>query len=561
MSEKPRQEAVQDGDKHVEDLPLDDTSVGDMSYEDALNMELEGELDVDLEGSLEADDDLAAGVEPATVTEEKTASASKKDETNKKLVNLRALGRRNVILTLVFFAVLIVAVGYTSLQAVKQVDDLSETYLQQVELERLRAVLPGMLLPLNDYILSQNKQDIKKIEQAQRNFNQLLGEVKSFALLTADDKKKLAEIEELMMEVGSIASDTTSGKIPLEQAGSLAVVAQSLVFVAQDKLNAIAAHLATSAQAKIEANKNQLTTFMWITLLLIVVVALLIVVLSNAFVRNITHLISGVAKDVSTSSENILVSVDRQATASATQAGTVQGVTEELGEMSVAATKIAATAGSVEKIASATANAAVEGGAAVKEAIGHMGVIREEVMKIAEKVSDSGRKAEQILESVDSIQEIADETHLLALNASIESAAAGEFGKRFAVVASEVRRLSERAREFTEEIQVVVNEVHSSTKDSIEVTRKGLESVAKGVQIAQRAGDALEKMQDMSGKTSRAVHTIAMATDRQSENSQEFVETMRAIADLIQDSAKQMEGSREAAVQLNEVAERLRKLV
>ncbi len=561
MSEKPRQEAVQNGDKHVEDLPLDDTSVGDMSHEDALNMELEGELDVDLEDSLDLDNHLEAGVEPATVTEEKTASASKKNETNKKLVNLRVLGRRNVILTLVFFAVLIVAVGYTSLQAVKQVDDLSETYLQQVELERLRAVLPGMLLPLNDYILSQNKQDIKKIEQAQRNFNQLLGGAKGFALLTADDKKKLAEIEELMMEVGTIASDTTSGNIPLEQAGSLAVVAQSLVFVAQDKLNAIAAHLATSAQAKIEANKNQLTTFMWITLLLIVVVAILIVVLSNAFVRNITHLISGVAKDVSTSSENILVSVDRQATASATQAGTVQGVTEELGEMSVAATKIAATAGSVEKIASATAGAAVEGGAAVKEAIGHMGVIREEVMKIAEKVSDSGRKAEQILESVDSIQEIADETHLLALNASIESAAAGEFGKRFAVVASEVRRLSERAREFTEEIQVVVNEVHSSTKDSIEVTRKGLESVAKGVQIAQRAGDALEKMQDMSGKTSRAVRTIAMATDRQSENSQEFVETMRAIADLIQDSAKQMEGSREAAVQLNEVAERLRKLV
>ena len=440
-------------------------------------------------------------------------------------------------------------------------DGLSGTYLQQVKLERLRAALPSILLPLNDYILSQNKSDIKKIEQAQANFNGLLNEVKGFSLLEADDKKKLAEIGDLMAEVGTIASDTTSEKIPFDQAGSLAVVAQSLVFVGQDKLNVIAAHLEESAKAVIESDKSQLTDFMWINLILVAIVGYFLVMLNNAFVRNITREVSTAAQDVAESSENILVSVDRQATASSTQAGTVKGVTEELGTMSAAATKIAATAGSVEKIATATASAAVEGGAAVKEAIGHMGVIREEVMKIAEKVSDSGRKAEQILESVDSIQEIADETHLLALNASIESAAAGEFGKRFAVVASEVRRLSERAKEFTEEIQVVVNEVNTSTKDSIEVTRKGLESVAMGVQIAQRAGDALGKMQDMSSKTSRAVHTIAMATERQSDNSQEFEATMRAIADLIQDSAEQMQGSREAAVQLNEVADKLRKFV
>ena len=559
MSEESKQEAMQAGDEHIENLSLGDTPVGDVPHEDALNMEIESELDVDLADALDVDTDL----ETDATTEEVSniSSSSKLGKKDKKLVNLRALGRRNIIITLFSFAVLIVAVSYTSFQALKQVDGLSDTYLQRVKLERLRAALPSILLPLNDYILSQNKNDIKKIKQAQESFNGLLNEVMGFSLLEADDKKKLKEIEDLMTEVGTIASDTTSGKIPFDQAGSLAVVAQSLVFVAQDKLNTIAAYLEKSSKAEIETNKSQLTLLMWVTLGLIVVVASIRVFLNNAFARNITRLISNVAEDVSESSENILVSVDRQATASGTQAGTVKGVTEELGAMSAAATKIAATAGSVEKIATATASAAVEGGAAVKEAIGHMGVIREEVMKIAEKVSDSGRKAEQILESVDSIQEIADETHLLALNASIESAAAGEFGKRFAVVASEVRRLSERAKEFTEEIQVVVNEVNTSTKDSIEVTRKGLESVAKGVQIAHRAGDALGKMQDMSSKTSRAVHTIAMATSRQSDNSQEFEATMRAIADLIQESAEQMQGSREAAVRLNEVAEKLRKLV
>jgi methyl-accepting chemotaxis protein len=180
---------------------------------------------------------------------------------------------------------------------------------------------------------------------------------------------------------------------------------------------------------------------------------------------------------------------------------------------------------------------------------------------IAEKVTDAGRKADQILESVDSIQEIADETHLLALNASIESAAAGEFGKRFAVVASEVRRLSERAREFTQEIQVVVNDVHRSTNASIQVTQDGLEEVAKGVEIARRAGAALEKMQDMSTKTSKAVRTIALATKQQSDSSEEFVMTMKDIAQLLQDSAAQIQSSKDSAEQLNHVSDELKKFV
>jgi methyl-accepting chemotaxis protein len=229
--------------------------------------------------------------------------------------------------------------------------------------------------------------------------------------------------------------------------------------------------------------------------------------------------------------------------------------------MSEQARKIATTAKSVERIAMATSQSADEGAKAVKETIGYMDRVRQEVTTIAEKVTDAGHKAEQILESVDSIQEIADETHLLALNASIESAAAGEFGKRFAVVAGEVRRLSERARAFADEIQAVVNDVHTSTRESIEVTQEGLAEVAQGLEIAQRTSEALEKMQAMSKKTNQAVRAISQATGRQDESSQEFVLTMRQISDLLQDQATQMQKSRETSRRLNETAETLKNLV
>ncbi len=495
--------------------------------------------------------------------DEKLTEQAKADVTDEEKVafNLQGFAHRKRNLMLIFFTVLLLAVGYASYQSLQDVEALGELYSEQTKLEKFRASLPNIILPLNNYIMVKNENDISKVKQASQTFRQLYNEVSAFTSLTEEDAQELKKVEELMVEVRTLAEDITSEKIPFEQAGSLTIVAQSLIFVAQDKLNTIAEHLnASISQAK--ADKTQkLTNLLLFNALIIMATLFLVYIFDKRFMENVTTYITRQAEHVSESSENILTFVDRQTDAAITQANTIVGVTEELNEMALAAAKIADTATSVDKIAQATSSAATEGGSAVQEAIGHMNLIREEVMMIAEKVSDAGRKAEQILESVDSIQEIAEETHLLALNASIESAAAGEFGKRFAVVASEVRRLSERAREFTEEIQVVVNDVHDSTKESIEVTQQGLESVAKGVQIAQKAGEALGKMESMSVRTSKAVRTIALATKRQSDSSEEFTETMQAIANLIQDSAEQMKDSKAAAEQLNDVAEKLRKFV
>lgn len=494
-------------------------------------------------------------------TEQEGNQTSEAQTTEKTKVNIRTLARRNMVWSILFFAVLGATVLFTSIQASKNMESLATIYGHQVQLEKFRAILPNILLPLNDYIMTKNEGDVQKIKQANIAFQNLYKEVSAFSGLSTEDKKELKSVKDLMTEVESLANDIISGAIPFEQAGSITIVAQSLVFVGQDKVNTIATHISQMLNQEVVDKEAQMAWLTWINIGVIVVILLLLVYLSRLFTSNITNQISSAAQNVAFSSEDILMSVDRQATASNTQADIVVNVTDELSSMSSASSKIAQTATSVERIASATSHAAEEGVKAVNEAIGYMDKIREEVTLIAEKVTDAGQKAEQILESVDSIQEIADETHLLALNASIESAAAGEFGKRFAVVASEVRRLSERAREFTEEIQVVVDDVHQSTSASIEVTQEGLEEVAKGVEIARRAGVALERMQDMSVKTSKAVHTIALATKQQSESSQEFVDTMKDISTLLQDSAAQMQKSRDSAGKLNMVADELKKFV
>ncbi len=478
-----------------------------------------------------------------------------------KVTNLRQLANRNTVLSMVLFAVLIGAILFAFNRAGTGVEELSELYDQQARLEQFKSSLPNVLLPLNDYTLTQNPEDVTKLDEASQEFLRLYGEVTALTILTDTDNKELQEVFDLMQEVIGIADDIVSGKIPEAMAGNVTVVAQSLVSVGQEKMSAVTDRLKGSLSNATREKTSAIEQLALINIGIIVLVVIVLATTSRSFVTNASNAISSVAKEVSDSSTEILGAVEQQANASDTQARSVAGVTMELEDMSASAKKIAMTAASVERIAMATTQSANEGAAAVKEAIGYMDKIRQEVTTIAEKVTDAGRKAEQILESVDSIQEIADETHLLALNASIESAAAGEFGKRFAVVAGEVRRLSERARAFTDEIQAVVNDVHTSTRESIEVTQEGLAEVAQGVEIAQRASDALEKMQGMSEKTSQAVRTISQATGRQDESSQEFVLTMRQISDLLQDQATQMQKSRETSQRLNVTAETLKNLV
>jgi len=483
------------------------------------------------------------------------------DDQKRAVASVRQLARRNILVSIALFAVLIGTVFFAFNRASDGVNQISTLNSQQTSLERFRASLPNVLLPLNDFTLTSNKEDIGKIKKASNDFLALYTQVSAMPSLQETDTKHLKEVHDLMQEVIKISKDITTGKIPSQMAGNVTVVAQSLVFVAQDKLNSVATRLAESLSASRAEKENQIQTYSMLNVGIIIFIVFVMAFFNRSFVTNTSGSVSRMSEGVSHASNEILSAIDSQATASTTQAQSVAGVTLELEDMSDAAKKIAITAVSVERIAAATSTSAQEGSQAVDETVGYMDRIRQEVTLIAEKVTNSGRKSEQILESLDALQELADETHLLALNASIESAAAGEFGKRFSVVAGEVRRLSERTRQFTEEIQIVVNDVNDSTRESIEVTRKGLKEVAEGVEVAKHAGETLTRMKSMSEKTSQAVRTIAQATKRQDDSSQEFVLTMRQISDLLQDSATQMDKSREASYRLNDVAEDLQKLI
>lgn len=261
---------------------------------------------------------------------------------------------------------------------------------------------------------------------------------------------------------------------------------------------------------------------------------------------------------ITQSSTQVLANAEDHASGSVQQAASIAQVTSTMEELTNTAKQIAHSAMSVERIADDSAQAAHAGYASVGEALEAMENIRRRVEDISGKTLLLGERSRRISEVLNLIKEIAGEIHLLAVNAAIESAAAGEHGKRFAVVASEVRRLAERTRDSAEEIKAIVGEIQSATHSSVMATEQGVKEVESGVALATGARGSLEQIIQMVDRTTQAIRQITLATQQQQSASEQIVQTMREVAVVTSESAAGMKQSAAAVGELNSLADQFK---
>ncbi len=260
---------------------------------------------------------------------------------------------------------------------------------------------------------------------------------------------------------------------------------------------------------------------------------------------------------LSSSAAELSATSRQQASGAAQQASAISEVTSTIEEMGYTARQIAQSAENVAQVAEQTLLAVGQGNAAVDEAVTMMEGIKGRVQELAEKVLALGEHSQRIGEIIEIMNDIADETHLLALNAAIESAAAGEHGKRFAIVAAEIKNLANRSMESAKEVRKIIAEIQRATNASVMAAEEGLKETERGVRKVYEAGRAMEEIVMLAQRTSEAAQEISMATTQQRTASEQIVETMREVAEVANQTA---EGSRqlaEAAAVLSSIAERL----
>ena len=284
----------------------------------------------------------------------------------------------------------------------------------------------------------------------------------------------------------------------------------------------------------------------------------------NVFVEKLQGIIGQVAQttnQVAAASNQLHTTAEQMATGAeqvAAQAGTVATAGEE---MSATSGDIAQNCQFAAEGSQQASAAAVAGAKVVDETIVVMNTIAERVKNSAKAVESLGARSDQIGAIVGTIEDIADQTNLLALNAAIEAARAGEQGRGFAVVADEVRALAERTTRATREIGEMIKAIQSETKGAVIAMEEGVVEVGKGSEKAASSGRALEQILEQINAVTSQVHQVATAAEEQTATTSEISNNMQQITEVVSQTSRGAQESAAAANQLSSLAEELRKIV
>lgn len=284
--------------------------------------------------------------------------------------------------------------------------------------------------------------------------------------------------------------------------------------------------------------------------------------------NNMIDKFHGIIRDIHSSTE-LLASSSEELSASAIQiAGGTQDQSAKASQVSTAAQEMSATIIEVAKNVSGVSEAAkeantvaVKGGQIVSRTIESMNGISRTAKESSEIISTLGGRSKEIGNIINVIEDIADQTNLLALNAAIEAARAGEQGRGFAVVADEVRKLAEKTMKATKEIGSMIKTMQDETKKAINSMQAEVKAVEDGVSLAEEAGTALNEILAKVDIVTSMVHQITTATEQQSAATEQISGDIESVANVIGDTSSSAQQIARASEEIAELASRLKSTV
>lgn len=253
---------------------------------------------------------------------------------------------------------------------------------------------------------------------------------------------------------------------------------------------------------------------------------------SKVLLGSVIDQITSVSSNIDNSAKHLAENMSHVEQSSRSQSDAASNMASAVEEMSVSIDQVADNTGNVQQISENSKTLANQGKDVVQQVVDDMSVITQAVANTAQTIQDLGIKSEQIQNIVKTIKEIADQTNLLALNAAIEAARAGEQGRGFAVVADEVRSLADKTRLSTQEIAKMTDEIRESTKLAVAEVETTVEKVKSGSALAKKAGDAILVINDGSSKVLSGVEDISSSIKEQSQASHDIAVNVEKVAQM-----------------------------
>lgn len=277
--------------------------------------------------------------------------------------------------------------------------------------------------------------------------------------------------------------------------------------------------------------------------------------------RQLVLAINTTADRVAQSSQQTQMTAVELAEASEHQAQEIAGVSAAINEMAVSIDQVSANASESASVAQRSVVIAQNGANVVQRSIEGMNTIRNQIQETSKRIKRLGESSQEIGDIVGLINDIADQTNILALNAAIQASMAGEAGRGFAVVADEVQRLAERSAAATRQIETLVKTIQADTNEAVSSMESTTSEVVKGAKLAKDAGEALDEVQNVSNTLADLIQNISNAARQQATSAGHISSTMNIIQDITSQTSSGTMATARSVGRLNEMAAALQESV
>jgi len=250
--------------------------------------------------------------------------------------------------------------------------------------------------------------------------------------------------------------------------------------------------------------------------------------------RRLVEGITAAAQQVTAATQEAQTVSGQLLQAAQKQAAEIQGTGRSVAQMAQAMSNVSRSANESAKVAQTSLSAAEKGAHAVQNSIRGMHDIREQIQETSKRIKRLGESSQEIGEIVQLISDITEQTNVLALNAAIQAASAGEAGRGFTVVAEEVQRLAERSGEATKHIGAIVKSIQRDTQDAVEAMERSTRGVVEGTRTADEADGALREIEQVSKQLAELIASISNATQQQADPATRVGEAMNDILAITQ---------------------------
>lgn len=466
----------------------------------------------------------------------------------------------------VLLAVTMGAVGFFALNSIVEAKDqvIHGSGEDLIDAERLNTAMQREVANLRGYLLTGDQRFVDKLREVDKQFSRAVE-----AMRQRRPSERTRQLIEAISAAKAGYREAFEAVLQARRAGAEteAVAAQydQTVLPKYDELAKLVRAFVTESERAREAGQataSEIASSAHSTLLSVGAVTLLLAIaIALGLTRVLSQQIGSSVQHIRSSSVELQGAATQQASGSKEQATAMTEITTTIGELLSTSRQIAESGQHVAKMAADSADSARTGALAVNKSRDAVASIQEQVGAIVQHMLGLGKKSQQIGGILEIINELAEQTNILAINATIEAAGAGETGRRFAVVGEEIRKLADRVGGSTKEIRTLIEEIRAAVNATVMATETGSKTVEAGAERFQELQASFARIGELVASTMEAGREIELSTKQQATAVEQVNVAIANVAQATKETEASSGQTLQTASQLATLSDELARLV